>query len=366
MTTITVEVQSNTGQVLPLPPPIEGDYTLKERDVGVLSLTYPPTVPLSYLQKDGRVIVSYNGAQDGSALWLIRRVKPTFSGRERLIEVTAVHANHLLKRRIVAYVAGSSQAQKTGAADDLMKAVVRENFTAPTDTTRTMSATYGIASVAADLSAGPSVSKAFSRQNVLKVLQDLADLAAAQGTYVGFEVRSVGGSLQFVTYTRQRGTDRRASSGNYLRVAPSTGAIQSSSLDYDWSDEITYCYALGQGIEASRAVGTAQNTTAEALSPIGRIEDTYQANNTSDTAILDDNAAQQLYTQRARVRYAAKAQDTPGFIYNRDYTWGDYLTITDFGQQFDCRVDPVRVRWDRSQGVSLDIRFVYDSTGVAL
>lgn len=365
MTSITVELQSNTGQVLSAPQPISGDYTLSERKIGVLNLVYPPTVPLSYLQKDGRIILSYNGAQEGQALWLIRKATPTFKNREYTIRVRAVHANHILNRRIVAYVAGSSQAEKSGAADDLMKAVVRENFTAPTDTTRTISATYGIGTVQADAGAGPTIDKAFSRQKVLKVLQDLADLAASQGTYVGFEVRNIGGTLTFLTYTQQRGTDRRDTSTSYLQVRPSSGAIASSSYDQDWTDEITYCYALGQGIEATRTVGTAQNTIAEALSPIGRIEDAYQDNATNSTTILNDDAAQQIYTERARIRYEAQAQDAPGFIYNRDYFWGDFLTISDFGTTFDCRVDPVTVSWDRN-GVNLDIRFIYDNTGAAL
>jgi hypothetical protein len=364
MTTITVQLQSNTGAALPAPPPISGDYVLKERGVGTLTLTYPPTIPPNYLQKDGRVILSYNGASEGGT-WLIRRVNQTFQNRERLIAVTCVHANHLLGRRTVAYAAGSAQASKSGPADDLMKAIVRENLTAPTDATRTMSATYGITSVAADTGAGPTVAKSFSRQNVLKVLQDLADLAAAQGTYVGFEVRSISGALTFLTYTQQRGADRRATSGNYLDVRPSSGAISESALDYNWTDEVTYIYAVGMGTEAARAIGTAQNAAAESASPIGRVEGTYQDNSTDDTAILDDDAAQQLYTQRARIRYEARAQDTPGFIYNRDYGWGDFLTVTDFGQTFDVRVDPVHVTWGRD-GIRLDNRFIYDSTGVAL
>jgi len=364
MTSINVQVQSNAGVVLAAPQPISGDYTLKERGVGSLTLTYPPTISASTFQKDGRVVLSYNGIAEGGT-WLIRRVQQKLANRERSLVVTCVHANHLLSRRIVAYAAGSAQASKTGHADDLMKAIVRENFTAPTDATRTMSATYGIGSIDDDAGAGPTVTTAFSRQTVLKVLQDLADLSAAQGTYVGFEVRTVGSALTFGTYTQQRGIDRRSGAAGYLYVSPSTGAIASSTYDQNWTDEKTYIYAVGQGTDVSRAIGTATNATATALSPLGRIEDAYQDNGTADTATLDDDAAQQIYAQRAQIRYEAQAQDSPAFIYNRDYAWGDFLTISDFDQIFNCRVDPAHVTWGRD-GVRLDNRFIYDSTGAAL
>jgi len=48
-------------------------------------------------------------------------------GNRRYVTLKALCLNSLLARRIVAYAASSSQAQKTGAADNVMRAVVREN-----------------------------------------------------------------------------------------------------------------------------------------------------------------------------------------------------------------------------------------------
>lgn len=262
-TTYTIDVYSPTGLAYPTVAPIAGEYVLTERGIGTLKLTLPPSYPIAYLQKDGRLRLNRNigaGAYlEGDATWLIRHRRQSLNGRERVIEVWAEHANALMSRRIVAYAAGSSQASKAGAADDLIKAIVRENFTAPTDTARTMS---GL-SVAADLGQGPTVSRAFSRRKVLAVLRDLCDDAAAQGAYLGFEVRTAGSSLTLLTYINQRGADRRYGTGNYLPVPLSSGAISESSLDEDWSEEETYIYALGRGEEDNRAVGTAQNADAE-------------------------------------------------------------------------------------------------------
>ena len=366
MSTYSVTLQTNTGNVLLQSLPfVEGEYTLVERDIGTLSLSLPPTIPSSYLQKDGRILLrpSYGGSSqiEGDATWLIRSVRQVLSNRERRIEVKAVHANHLLTRRIVAYASSTAQASKSGAADDLMKDIVTENFVSPTDTTRTMS---GI-SVASDLTAGPTIAKSFSRRNVLAVLQDMADAAAALGTYLGFEVRTVGASLVFLTYTQQRGADRRATSGNYLRVSPSTGGIADSAYDQDWTDEATFVYSLGQGEREDRAIGTAQNTAAEGLSPFGRVEDSYQANQSTSQAQLDDDASSALYDRRALIRYEATSQEAPGFIYGVNYQWGDFLTVSDFGAQFDVRVNPVNVRFGRD-GVQVQNKFVYDNTGLAV
>jgi hypothetical protein len=368
-TSYIADIFSNTGARLSPAvglKPIEGEYTLAERDVGVLRLVLPPTVPIAWLQKDGRVQLrrSIDGGGpylEGEATWLLRRRRQEFNNRENLTTIWALHVNHLLARRIVAYAAGSTEASKAGAADDMIKEIVDENFVNPTDATRTMS---GL-TVQGDLGAAPATARSFSRRNVMAVLQDICDDAASVGTYLGFEVRTSGSGFQLVTYTQQRGVDRRAGSGNYLRVSPSSGAIASSSLDEDWSEEVTYMYSLGQGLEAARATGSAQNAVAEGASPFGRIEDSYQANNTSDQTTLDVVAASALYAARGRIIYEAVGQESPGFRYGRDYRWGDLLTVTDFGQQFNVRVNPVHVTFGR-QGEQIDTRLTYDNTGLAV
>ena len=365
-TNYRVDCYSASGVQLPSLPVIEGEYTLTERDVGVLHLVLPPSVPIANLQKDGRLQVhrAIDGGSfylEGDATWLIRRRLQSLRNRERIVEVWALHVTTVLARRIVAYAAGTTQTSKSDLADDMIKEIVRENLTAPIDTTRTMS---GI-SVAADLGQGPTVERSFSRRNILEVLRDICDDSAAQGTYLGFEVRTIGTALTALTYINQRGVDRRFGTANYLPLSVTSGAIAESSLDEDWSEEKTFIYALGGGEEELRTVGSAQNTVAEGASAFGRIEGSYQASQETDTSYLDSMAAGELYAQRGRVRYEATYQDSPKIVYGRDFRWGDLLTINDYGQQFDVRVDPVSVKWGRS-GEQLDIKFMYDNIGLAV
>jgi hypothetical protein len=360
----SISLYSPFGQYLDDLPFVSVAYTLAERRVGELTLTLPPDqrLPLTLFAKDGILLVTR--AAVGVAVdvqpWLIRRRRLTRAADGRIsLTLGARHPNDLLRRRIVAYAAGSAEADKSGAADNLIKAVARENFVSPTDTARTMSGF----TVASDVSAAPSVSKAFSRQNVLSVAQSLCQMSAQAGTYLGFEVRGTGtlGSYQLVTYTGQRGTDRRITSGRYLPIGPDQG-VGAYSVEDDWSEEATFVYAGGQGEREARDVEDAEDAAASAASPQGRAERFREATMIpyGDTAALQDEADAALYAAQARVRFDGQAQDAPGAIYGRDYGWGDLLTVTAEGRTFDCRVDPVRITED-DRGEQRDIRLTSET-----
>lgn len=336
------------------------DCALVENDIGRLVLTLPVSYNPELFLKDSRIAV-YRGASGraptllGNALWFVRRRRRVLNDKRRSLAIHAVHANDLLRRRIVAYDAGTPETSKTDQADDMAKAIVRENFVSATDTARNLSS--ALFSVAPDVSAAPSLSKAFTRRRVLAVLQELAQAAAQAGTYMGFEVWApTESSLEFRTYTKQRGADRRVSTSNALILSAETGTLGEIELDEDWADEATYVYAGGQGEGADRAIGTASNTTAIGESPFGRIEDFYQDNQTSDQTQLDDDADNALYAQRGRRIFSASVSDTSGAALGVHYDWGDLVTAADGAVQIDCRVDPVHIQFDKQNGERLDIR----------
>lgn len=334
-------------------------YTLAERQPGSLELTIPPDarLPLGLFVRDSILLVTRRTvAGPGVAMpWLVRRrrLQRAADGTVRIV-INARHPNDLLARRIVAYASGSSEASKSDYADDLIKAVIRENFTSPTDTVRTMAAL----SVAADLAAAPSVAKAFAWQNVLSVAQNICQMAAQDGTYLGFEVRFNGtiGAYLFVTYTGQRGVDRRAGTAQAIVLGPTSG-VGAYSIESDWEDEATTVYAGGQGEGAARDLASATNSTAAARSPVGRAERFRQATMVAqgDTAALADEADAALYAAQARIRFDGQAQDSPGAIYGLDYDWGDLVTVLVEGLSFGCRIDPVRITED-DRGEDRDIR----------
>lgn len=334
------------------------EYVLSEMQVGALTMRIPSRLyPLDYFARDyrltiGRGVAGRQPALEGDATWLIRRRR--YLRDQRIYEVTALHANHLLARRIVAYAAGSSQATKTGTADNLMKAVVRENLTAATDAARNLSSS--LFAVQADTSAAASVSMSFSRDNVLATLQQLAQASATAGTYCGFEVRTVAGVLTFVTYTGQRGVDRRAGSSSALIIGPDYRNLAETVIDEDWSAESTYIYAAGQGQGSARLEAMASSSAVIARSPFGRIEALKDGRNTADSTQLQDDADAALYAARARASLEGAILDAPQSTYGIHYGWGDRVTAQVDSYQVDALIDPVHITVDQSGGEVRDIR----------
>lgn len=326
-------------------------YTRAVNTVGALTLTLPPSVPLSFLQRDGRVLVyrSILGvppALEMETQWFIVGIERSLSeSGEQVTIVKAVDAVDLLRRRIVAYAAGSSQAVKSGAADDVMKAVVRENLSSSaTDGNRALATS--LFRVANNTGQGPTIAKAFSRRNVLDVLHDLADASTQAGTYLTFDVVWTGDVFEFRTYPLWRGVDHRFPGGaNPVILSPESGSLTRVSYTTDYGSEVTAAYVGGQGEESARVVGSAVDTARATLSPFARCEAWSQNNNTADSAVLADDADALVRGGRPRVVFeGAVNTDAPGAMYGREYGFGDVVTAQAFGVSVDCRIDAVSVR----------------------
>lgn len=244
--------------------------------------------------------------------------------------------------RFVDAYASAAQATKTGAADDVMKAIVREQAgNLVSDVARDL---RPYLTVAPDLSMGPTVSRAFAWRSVLDVLQDLANDAAQQGAYVAFDIVSPSQTgYEFRTYLGQRGVDRRRGTAAPVIVSPEFGNLGESQLIEDWTDTVTYAKVGGAGQGDERVTGDYVDNGMVALSPFGRREAFFDYTQTSDTAVLTGIARALVRAGRGRVLFTGKLIDTPDCQYGVHWNWGDYVTAQDFGASFDCRIDSVQV-----------------------
>lgn len=318
--------------------------------IGALTLTLDATrYDKRLFPRDARLIVerSIDGASpyaEGERAWLVRRAKRSISADGiRQLVITAVDGPHLLKRRIVAYNAGTSETSKTGTADDVCKAIVRENFVSATDTTRNLAAT--LFAVQPDLTAGASISKAFARRVVLTVLQELAEASTTAGTYLAFDVVWTGSLFEFRTYAGQRGVDHSSDSGQPVLIGPDFGNLADVEDTDDAMDEVTVVYAGGQGEKATRDIATALDSVRIGASPFNRIEDFRQSNNTEkdDIAQLQDEADSALRAGRPRRIVSGTFIDTPGVTYGRHIHFGDIVPASVDGDTVDCRIDAVHL-----------------------
>jgi hypothetical protein len=262
------------------------------------------------------------------------------------LSLTAYDFNHLLKRRIVAYLGGTSSSDKTGYADDLMKAVVRENLGATaTDTARDLTAA-GL-SVAPDTSLGPSVTKKGLAWNVvLDMLVGISDQSAADAygnaspaTRVYFQIEPLSRTtMEFRTYVGFFGADRSLAGGsNPVVVAPELGNLTDAQYLQAGGDEVNFCYAGGTGTANNRIISTAADVTRIGQSIFGRCEGWRDARN-AGVSLTDvaNEAKAGLVAGRPKRTFYGTLQDTPTCRYGRDWHFGDKITVRYGGESFDC------------------------------
>jgi hypothetical protein len=261
------------------------------------------------------------------------------------VVIHAVAALELLSRRIVAYDAATASSEKTAAADNMIKAIVRENLgSLATDTARSWAS---LLTVAADTSAAPSLTLLFARQNVLTTVQKLCQASAQAGTRLYVDVVApTDTTLELRTYTGQRGTDRGSTSAAPVVFAPEFGNLVSPDIDDDYTEEVTYVYAAGRGQEDQRIVAEAGDATRIGRSPFGRREALIDARHVGTDpapALLADEANAALQAGRPRRRFAATLLDTPGTTYGIHWAWGDTITARWEDASGDYRIEAVRL-----------------------
>lgn len=314
-------------------------YTLAVNTPTMLTLDLPASaLQWSWIQRDSQLEVWRNGRLVPT-LWFVRgrRTWTDTQGR-KFIRLTAQSALGLLDRRIIAYRASSSQAQKTALTDNLMKAIVRENFgNLATDTARQTSLV-----VDGNTGQGTSVTKAFAWRNVLKTLQELSQ-ASMTATPIFFDVTWNGETLTFQTFKNLRGTDHSADSAYPVEVSLERGNLTEPLLDEDWSNETSVIYAGGAGQEDLRLLTTASNSVLISASPWGRSEDFVNASQCETAAALQSEATAKLRQARGKVIFTGQLQDTDQCRYGQHWDFGDQLAVSYDGASFTCRVDAVQV-----------------------
>lgn len=330
------------------------DYVRVTNGIGSLTLTLSKKYDaLLFIGGDVKVdnrlevqrqIGNGNFYLDTQMQWLIRAGQKTLDDTgQRLTIINALCLNTMLNRRIVAYATGSAQADKTTFADDMMKAIVAENLGASAvDTARTINALY--LAVQGNAGAAQNIAKAFSRRILLPILQELALASYQAGTYLAFDmVANTNALFEFRTYIGQRGIDRRQSSANPVLLGPEFGNLTNVVRGYDHIQEVTYGYAGGQGVGASRLIGTATDANRVNASPFNRIEKFLDGRLSTDLTHLNNDANSLVKDGLPKNTFKAEIVDTPATTYGLHYNFGDFVTAIFEGETIDCRIEQVRV-----------------------
>lgn len=341
---------------------IDLEYVISLHQIGACSILLPGDFDRDLLAIDNMIEIERE--PDGGmmylerAFFLRRRRRWTDNQGQRFYQIGGLDGLYLLNGpgRIIANAAGSSQASKTDQADDMMKAVVREQMGTSAAAARQWNSSHF--SVQADLAAGPSITKAFAWREVLRVLQDLAGAADAAGTPVYFDVVPVEpGKFEFRTFTGQPGQDRTYPNGNNPIVfSEEFGNLAEPDLEEDYSDEVTYVYCGGQGEGTARTIVEVEDATRSGRSIWGRREAWQDARQDTSTNGITAAANARLAEGKPKIRFGAKLLDVPGSVYGKDWRWGDKVSCIDEGQQHDGIVKVVRVKVDKDGKEDIDAR----------
>lgn len=320
--------------------------------IGELEIVIPADASLwPYLVRHCRLALLFTpqgGSQQlfGQTTYLLtdRRYTESPDG-EQLITIYAQDLMRLLTYRTIAYAAGSSQAEKSGAAETIMRAFVSENFGSGAAADRAINAYLSNATSAGS---GPTVAKAASRREVLRALQEVCASAAQDGTRMYVDVVAGGDGAppwQFQTFTGQRGANRGTESGRQLIFSRDAGTLTDISLHDSWADERTFVYAAGQGTGSARAIETASNAESLNADPLGRIELTSDERNSSTTAQLQAEAEKALWDSRPQRAFRGQLLNTPATPFGVAWNFGDRVVaaIEPLGVAFDVWVDSVSV-----------------------
>jgi hypothetical protein len=306
-------------------------YGRKANDVGELEIVLPRlAVRPTLFTEDSVITVEESGKLAFDTIWLVYHVQVT----EAFITVKAHDAMHFLARRFVLFREGDPQALKFQALDNMAKEVVRENLTDPADINRD----FAGLTTAANLGSGPGAQLAFDGANVLKTLQEIANLCLERGTYLTFDfVMSTASTGVFTTWTNQRGVDRRTGAQTKY-FGPAYSNIVNAQLELDYSNRASKITAYGAGDSAIQAMQTAQDATPLYETRWGVIEDVVQATNIEDSAYLLSHARQELGKRGTKVRFSGEFQETGATRFGRDIGYGDIIPVEAFGYNVACRV----------------------------
>lgn len=315
--------------------------------VGTCTVTIPPALMDSQIQVDGRIYV-YQTVPGrtmelvGETWYFIRDIDLDWSeAGEILYTIRCVDLNDLLDRRIVAYAAGEPESDKTDQADDMIKAVVRENLGTLAPVGRALDST--VFSVQPDDSAVDVIVKTFPWRQLLMVAQEIADEVTQQSAqHLYFDIVATGeATCEFRTYPDQRGRDRRSSQGAIggITFSPERGNLINPRYTRQRSQECTFSYAGGQGEGVFRDIQTASEPLRIQASPFNRRERFVDARQTDDSTAVQAEALSRVYEGRPQMTISGEIRETDAGIFQVHFGFGDFVTIEMAGILADCRIN---------------------------
>jgi hypothetical protein len=278
----------------------------------------------------------------------IRKVKyfDDEDGGERTL-ITGYTPNYLLTSRIIAYAAGTAQADMSDYADDMLKEIVTDNLGGDATGDRDISGLNF--SVDDQLGDAPRITKGFAWRKLFDVCLDICAASEENGTRLYFEVMpywyaSEAIGFKFITYINQPGADFGTDSGQPLYFGRAWGNLVKPELEYDHSEEITHVYAGGQGEGSDRLIEEVSDTDRAEASIWNYREGFADARNEKESAGIESKAYKVLNENAPLITLSGEIVETGSRRWGLDWNLGDKVVVEHRGISTDAIINSLRFK----------------------
>jgi hypothetical protein len=336
-------------RIVPLDKVIGWKVYQVANSIGGFQLQLPSTFPPDLLT--GNNLIEFWRAPSNSLLkfvsiGMIKVVElGSEEGKDTLI-VSGTDQMDILDTKIIAYTEGSAQALKTDHADDIMKAIVRENLGASAITGRTLSA-YNV-TVEADNHLAPSITRAFPFKNVLTTLKEIAAISSQAGVPLYFRFVPVIQAddtigFRFETSIYQLESNRGALSATPVRFGKDYGNMKDEVLKMDYGEERNYVYVGGEGEAAERRITEVSDPVRSIINPWNRREVFIDASQEKTVAGRQAKGNEELKNSAPKYTVTGGLLSSKKSIFGKDWVHGSKVACSIRGIQFDINIDLITI-----------------------
>lgn len=280
--------------------------------------------------------------------------------------LSCVSPIELLSRRHVASYTGAAGADITDEADDMLKTIVYNEMGAGASASRNLTSVGGGFTIQQNNSEAPSISKQFAHKNLLDICKEIAAASSQAGTPLYFDIRPIPTSVtngafgfQFFTKINQLSNDRTEDSSAPIFIGSDWGNMEDCNIEYDYLDEINSVTAKGRGSGASEQT-IPVTSTERAEKSIWNLREGIVNTDAEygDTAHLTGDANTYLDENKPKRKFSGNIIDNYYFRYGRDYYFGDKVTVSEAGQQFDANIDKLEISVDNNGNETRTIKLI--------
>jgi hypothetical protein len=268
------------------------------------------------------------GVPELLAVTFLRKWATTLDASDlKTMSMEAADTNEMLKRRIIAYAAGSSEAEKSGSASTAMYELVNENLLTGAASSRNI-ADLGV-TIGEDTGDGTTIGLgSLSYTNLLSALQTVVQNA---GNDVFFRMYPNTPNLfVFEVKPDQIGRDRTTSGDYGLLFGADFGNVTNAELAYMYDAEENVVYN-------NRGLSSDDDDAIDAS--IWNRREGY-------TSGLQ-RGIQVTQARRGRRMFQAEINSTPVAPFGGNgWRLGDKITVSHLGESFDCLIQSVQIQVD--------------------